>query len=277
MRLLLTATASTTLALAMPAMAQDTGSWTGPYIGGSIGIATPDGGDDETLVFDTGLDGTFTDTVTTTSGADAFSPGFCGGFATGNSPGDGCEDDDIGFAYNVHAGYDMDFGGLVAGVVVDAGGANVQDSVTGFSTTPANYVLTREIDLAASARVRIGLPLGNTLAYATGGVAYAEVENSFSTSNGFNRFTFENEEEDLVGYTLGGGLEQRIGDNLSIGLLYRYTDLGESDFTVNAGNGNPPSMTNPFVNPMTTAGSTDFRRTDSFDYHSVQATLSFRF
>ena len=68
------------LGLSVPAMAQDSGAvdWTGPYVGGSFGYnwQKSDGG--EHLRFDTDADGDYNDVVTTTTGANAFSPGTCG-------------------------------------------------------------------------------------------------------------------------------------------------------------------------------------------------------
>lgn len=46
----------------------------------SVGV-WPSGPIPCTPAFDTSLDGNFTDTVRTVAGADAFSPGFCGGAA----------------------------------------------------------------------------------------------------------------------------------------------------------------------------------------------------
>ena len=279
MKTMYIAAAVSVAALATPAFAQDDNGdrWTGGYAGISLGDNISDGGDGETLVFDTNRDGTFDNSVTTAAGANAFSPGFCGGSTFANTPTNGCDDDDRGLAISGFAGYDRQVGPLVLGAVVELGSSEVGDSVTGFSTTPASYTFTREIDLQANFRARAGLALNNTLIYGTGGLAYAQVDNSFTTTNGFNTFTEVQQDEAEWGYTVGGGVEQRLGDSLSLGVLYRYTDLGSTDYTVNAGNGTPPSTTNPFVNPTTTAGSTDIRRSGDFDYHSIAATLSFRF
>ena len=78
----LTVAALLATALASPALAQDSGDWTGFYIGGHVGYAFQPNDDDETILFDTDLDGNFGDTVRTSAGANAFSPGFCGGAAT---------------------------------------------------------------------------------------------------------------------------------------------------------------------------------------------------
>ena len=77
------------VAVASPALAQSDEAgdkWSGFYVGASIGNTDPRGGDDGTLLFDTDLDGSYGDTVRTGAGADAFSPGFCGGVATGRGP-----------------------------------------------------------------------------------------------------------------------------------------------------------------------------------------------
>lgn len=70
--------------LATPAFAQDV-NWTGFYIGGHVGYGFQPNDDDETILFDTNLDGVFGDTVRTTTGANAFSTGFCGGAATSSA------------------------------------------------------------------------------------------------------------------------------------------------------------------------------------------------
>ena len=84
---LMLATASLSL-FAAPAFAQEIDEdWTGPYIGGSIGLAAQNNDRGEGVEFDTNLDGTYGDTVNTSLGANAFSPGFCGGAANGRGLG----------------------------------------------------------------------------------------------------------------------------------------------------------------------------------------------
>lgn len=279
--------AASALGLASPAVAQDSAStgdtpdWTGFHVGGALGyVWQPNSGRDtnERLVFDTDRDGAFDDTVTTTVPGDAFAPGFCRGRTNGNSAASGCSGDNDGrTSWSVHAGYDMQMGSIVVGGVVEGGRSYISNSVTGFSSTPASYTFTSKLDWDAAARLRAGfaLPTG-TLVYATGGLAYGKFENSFATTNGFNTFTATDDEEDDWGWTAGGGIEQKVADNFSIGVLYRYTRFNSGDYRVNAGQGTPPSLTNPFV--ITPSGSTDIMRSnDRFDYHSVRATASFRF
>jgi opacity protein-like surface antigen len=75
------------------------------------------------------------------------------------------------------------------------------------------------------------------------------------------------------GYQLGGGVEARVAERLTLGLEYLYTSLEDDTRVRFAG---PAPANNPFllVNP---AG-TDFRRSDEeFDFHSVRLVANVRF
>ena len=259
----------------------EVGPWTGAYVGGSLGYDWQPNDSrerNETISFDTNGDGRFGDSVTTIGGADAFSPGFCRGAGLGNSAAGGCRGDRDGKAgWSVHAGYDYQMGSIVIGGVIEGGRSNLRNSVTGFSTTPAAYTMTRHLDWSAAARLRAGFALpSNTLIYATGGVAYGKFENSFSTTNSFNSFTERNRKEEDWGWVVGGGIDQKISDNFSIGVLYKYTRFNPNEYSVTAGQGTPPSATNPFV--ITPAGQTVFMRSnDRFTTQDVRVTASFRF
>ena len=151
------AAAGSAFTLLGAASAQDeAGSWTGPYVGGRLGYALQRSDDEETILFDTNLDGSFGDTVNTAAGANAFSPGFCGGAALGPLPATGCQDDRDGTDWAIHAGYDLELGGFVVGVVGDYGRTEIADSVAAFSTTPAFYTMTRRLRDNASLRARAG-------------------------------------------------------------------------------------------------------------------------
>lgn len=262
--------------LAVPAAAQDRDTsqdFNGPYVGiaGGYTVQPNDGG--EILLFDTNRDGSFDENVNTTLGANAFSPGFCGGAATG-SGNVNCANDKDGFEYTGRLGFDKRMGNFVLGAVIEGGRSEARDSVSGFSTTPASYTFTRSADYQASARLRAGYtPGGGVLFYATGGGAYAKLDNRFATSNGANSFA-DNGRTNGWGYVAGGGAEAMITSNISLGLEYLYTDIKDNDFTVNVGPGTAPP-TNPF---LINGGGTDIRRGDEhFRTHSVKASLNFRF
>jgi len=269
--------ASAASVLTVPAFAQDnrdpSQDFDGPYIsiGGGATLQGSDRG--ETLVFDTDRDGTYGDTVTTVGGTDAFSPGFCNGAAT-SSANIGCRNDKDGPEFFGRLGYDKRMGNFVLGAVVEGGRGVARDSVTGFSTTPASYTMSREADYQANARLRAGYtPGGGALFYVTGGGAYARLDNKFTTTNTANSFA-DNGKSNAWGYTVGGGAELMLTNNIGLGLEYLYTDVKDNDYVVNVGPGTAPA-TNPF---LLNGGGTDIRRSDPhFRTHSVRGTLSYRF
>ena len=269
--------AALAFALATPALAQETNGvdWTGPYVGGSFGYTfqKKDGG--EHLRFDANGDGNYNDTIRTTTGANAFSPGTCGGGARGATPAQGCAGDKDAIAWMGHVGYDRQFGSIVAGVVAEAGQAYVDDKVTEYSTTPAFYTMRRRIDLNANLRARLGYTTpGGVMPYITGGVSYAKVKNNFSTNNAANSFTEFNRSEDAWGWNMGGGVEAKVSQNFSIGARYLWTRYNVGDYRVDVGAGSAPA-TNPFR--ITPSGGASINRGDKFDTQSVMITSSFRF
>ncbi|HKX90089.1 MAG TPA: outer membrane beta-barrel protein [Sphingopyxis sp.] len=263
--------------LAVPAFAQDrdpSQDFNGPYIsiGGGASLQGSDRG--ETLTFDTNRDGTYGDPVNTVGGTDAFAPGFCNGAATGTA-NSGCRNDKDGAEFFGRLGYDRRMGNFVLGAVVEGGHSVARDSVSGFSTTPASYTMSREADYQANARLRAGYtPGGGALFYVTGGGAYARLDNKFATSNTANSFA-DNGKTNAWGYAVGGGAEVMVTNNIGLGLEYLYTDVKDKDYVVNVGAGTADPATNPF---LLNGGGTDIRRSDpNFRTHSVRGTLSYRF
>lgn len=264
--------------LATPAFAQtvkeDT-DFDGVYVGGHFGYSAQSNDRGEGVVFDTDVDGDFNDSVLTTTGANAFSPGFCKGAANNNTAAGGCRQDQNGIEYGVRIGADKRYGNFVIGALVEGSRSEAKDFATAFSTTPANYTFTRELDYAISARARAGYtPGGGILFYGTGGASYGRMENSFQTSNGANAFTPRNGKDWAWGWQAGGGVEAKIAANMTIGFEYLYNNYTNDDYVVNVGPGTAPA-TNPF---LIQSGQTDMRRSDpNFEFHSLRVTTAFRF
>jgi outer membrane immunogenic protein len=261
--------------LTSPAFAQSTSDdWQGAYIGGSIGVSLQPNDNTEIVEFDTNLDGTFGDTVRTTTGANAFSPGFCGGASFGRTPIEGCRKDKDATEAYIRAGYDIRNGNLVYGVVVDAGTSNARDSVTAFSSTPALYIFSRELEYSIGARARVGMAADRALFYVTGGVAYGKIDNNFVTSNMANSFT-GNGSTNSFGYSAGLGADMKIVRNFSVGIEYLYSNFGEDDYVISVGPGTAP-VTNPFR--IVNTNGTNMRRGDAdFETHNLRLTTSYRF
>lgn len=255
---------------ASPAAAED--QFDGVYGGVSIGYDFQDSDGGEIITFDRGSNGSFGETVTTAAGANAFAPGFCGGEATSPQNAN-CTPDSDGAGFHARLGYDKQMGKFVLGIVGEVGTADLRDTVSAFSVTPAFYYIERSIDLTAALRLRAGFtPAESTLVYATGGLAYAKLDQEFETSNTANSFAVFADEK-AWGYQLGAGIEQKLGKSFSLGVEYLYTGYSNDDTLIRVGQGTAPA-TNPFV----LAGGVDFKRAnDNFNLQTVRAVATYRF
>lgn len=264
---------------AAPAFAQDDRPYfDGFYIGGGVSADTPDDSRNDRIVFDTNRDGVFDDTVRTTTGANAFSTGFCRGPASGATRDQSCGGNDLELGYAARVGYDTRLGDgpLVAGVLIEGAKPGVEDFTTAFSTTPASYTIERDIDYSVMARGRLGISPGDGrgLFYVTGGVGFARVDHTFTTTNGANSFNSDNARDWQFGGQVGGGAELMLTRNIGLGLEYLYSSYEDEDHSVAVGPGTAPA-TNPF---LLRSGGTDLRvGEDRLDYHSFRANLNFHF
>ena len=266
--------------VAQPAYAQDADPdfFNGVYVGGSFGLDVLDDEAGEGIVFDTNGDGEYGDTVRTTTGANAFGPGFCNGIANGPRAADGCSDDKSRFGYGVRIGFDQRIGDgpIVAGLLVEGAMSDSEEYSNGFSTTPASYTFKRELDKSVALRGRLGVSPGSGrgLIYVTGGLAYADIDHDFITTNGANSFTMTDDDDWQLGGQIGAGGELYLFDNVSLGLEYLYSRYDDNDAYVVVGAGSAPA-TNPF---LLDSGQTGLRPSDpNFDIHSIRTTLNFRF
>jgi outer membrane immunogenic protein len=126
-----------------------------------------------------------------------------------------------GFIGGAHIGYN--FGGLLGSGIV----FGIEGDVDGTSAK-ANYnlgginVVTRD-QIQGSVRGRLGFAVDRTLFYATGGVAFGGLRNTY-----LNTVTggIDTRDHTRVGYTVGGGVEYAVTNNWSVRAEYRYTDFG---------------------------------------------------
>ena len=132
--------------------------------------------------------------------------------------------------------------------------------------------MSRELNWEASIRGRVGYAVDTTLFYGAFGPGYASIDNSFTTGNTANTFT-SNGNKKQWGITGGGGIEQKLGKNVSVGLEYMFHRYEDNDYRVRAAGG-------PAGGPFTrgNAAGTDFRRGfDYFRWHSIRGVAAFRF
>jgi len=164
----------------------------------------------------------------------------------------------------VQAGFNWQFGAFVAGVETDFQLADIDDSFDLGVAAPGGPVaavaapagtITGNIDWFGTVRARLGYALDRTLIYATGGLAYGHYEVTFATPAAVG-----SDEQTMVGWTAGAGVEHAFTDNISAKLEYLYVDLGAETF----------DLTFPAPAPTTTtAGSANF--------HSVRLGINYRF
>ena len=271
------ATVAACTLISAPALAQDDIiGFNGLYVSGAVGITKQsDNNNGNTVVFDTNRDGSFNDNVLTTTGVNAFAPGFCSGSSTSAAPGS-CDEDRDRVDYGVRLGFDSRLGeSLVLGALVEVSKNDSVNGSTAFSSTPAGYSFQRKLDYAISGRGRIGFtPGGRALIYGTGGISYAKMDHDFFTTNTANSFTPVNDRKWVWGYQVGGGGEFMLTRNISIGAEYLYNRYHDDKYFVAIGQGTA-AATNPF---LLNGGGTDLRPSrTNFDFHTVRATVSFHF
>ena len=167
--------------------------------------------------------------------------GFYAGVTAGYGWGDYQQDDNggggtqsfdmDGFVGGGTLGYNSQLESVVLGIetdfsISDINGSN--DSYPGWICNGVN-ACSNDVDWFGTVRARIGLPMDQFLPYITGGLAIAEVDSGDSPVDGgvFTRF-----DKVQLGWTIGGGLEAAVTENLSVKAEVLYVDLGD----VKAGN-----------------------------------------
>jgi outer membrane immunogenic protein len=155
-----------------------------------------------------------------------------------------------GFIGGVQAGYNWQAGrNWLVGLETDFDGANIR----GNTNTPVSLLITStpggfagtfaassKTDWLGTTRARIGfLPSDRLLIYATGGLAYGHIQYAGSVSSNFpgalsfggpicagNSVCWQGSSSKIsTGWTVGGGLELAVWNNVSFKVEYLYVDL----------------------------------------------------
>jgi outer membrane immunogenic protein len=125
---------------------------------------------------------------------------------------------DESFLAGVHVGYNWQWGSpWVFGLEADYDWLSQEVDDDGDNFDFSDYV--------ASIRARVGWGAGNTLFYGTAGVAFLGLDDDVSD---------EIEDDPMVGWVAGLGLEHKLRENVSIGLEGLYYNF-ESDFEDSSG------------------------------------------
>jgi opacity protein-like surface antigen len=130
-----------------------------------------------------------------------------------------------GGLFGGHAGYNWQYGNVVAGVEVDFDGADLNKSaaVTAVNAAGAvvNNTLTTKTDELASARARLGyVVVPNLLAYGTAGLGWGHSKVSVLP-------TFGTDDVSQFGWVAGAGLEYKLWGPLIARAEYLHYDFGK--------------------------------------------------
>jgi outer membrane immunogenic protein len=202
-------------------------TWTGFYIGLNAGGLWPSGGRSATI-FDPA------------AGTD-------GGFLNAAFPG-GLGSQSVGFLGGGQAGYNWQTGAFVLGVETDFDGATNSKSFNNvgvpFAGAGVPAILAGDflsvngkasLSWLGTTRARVGFvatPDNRLMIYATGGIAYGGGSTNFSVFDSTTgSFWTGNPSSTRVGWTIGGGVEYAVTNNITIKGEYLYADLGSTDFT----------------------------------------------
>jgi outer membrane immunogenic protein len=191
-------------------------SWTGCYIGGNAGGKSARTEGDVSVPAST-----FTPAGTASLGSDRDTTWVAGGQI-------GCNYQSGQFVFGIEGDIDANRWSTTQTL----GGA-----LTGAGALIPGDFFTADSRWQASVRGRLGYAWDRTLLYATGGVAFADVDATanyiavrvptgvlFPASMGSERRT-------LVGFTVGGGVEYALQSNWSVGVEGRYTWYQSHDFS----------------------------------------------
>jgi outer membrane immunogenic protein len=205
---------------------------------------------------------------------------FCDGVTPGNCTEDDPESEFSGlpgtwiahtdsgsFVGGVHIGYNHQFSsGFVLGAESDLDFGRVFKGPFFFGenfgyTDPTGSGTAGEIKLglSGSARVRAGIAVDRWLPFVTGGVAFAKYEATITRPDD-DEYP-RSGDGNLVGWTLGGGVNYALTDHVILGAEYRFTNFGSDSV----------GLTNP-------ANDTDvWAHTVDLKTHDIRLSASFKF
>ncbi len=214
--LLLASVASSALGLAGAASAADfpvkappppEWTWTGFYVGGNIGYSW--GRSDSTVSFFDSATGALLASPSASFNMD----GIIGGG---------------------QIGYNWQSGNWVWGLEADIQGSGQRGSAVfdcgpACGAVPVSETLSEKLDWFGTVRARLGVTVMPTvLLYATGGLAYGEIDSGGSVSDPASFSTSVTR----AGWTVGGGIEARIIGNWTAKLEYLYMNFGNASGSV---------------------------------------------
>jgi outer membrane immunogenic protein len=126
-------------------------------------------------------------------------------------------DSDDAFTVGVTGGYNLQCGALVLGVEADFNYSTIDIdrtyNVVGLIPLVRDE---RTLDWFVTLRGRAGLAVDNVMFYATGGLAFANIDHTVTALPGLLNLNLINSSDTRFGWTIGGGIEYYISDRISL-------------------------------------------------------------
>lgn len=144
--------------------------------------------------------------------------------------------DPSGFMGGIYAGYNYQFtNNIVLGVDTDFAWADMSKGSSADYLVEDSKGVASAVSLkgklkekwSGATRVRVGYAMDRWMPYLAGGVAYAKVNSSAKFNDVYGDEIYGlGSNKTLTGYTVGGGVEYALTDNVILRGEYRYSDFG---------------------------------------------------
>jgi outer membrane immunogenic protein len=125
-----------------------------------------------------------------------------------------------GFVGGLQLGYNHQIGQFVVGLEVDAQLSGVE-----YDEAFAGGTASSELTWFGTGRARVGYAFDRFLPYITGGFAWAQNDIDFTVGG-----VTVSDDNNHFGWTVGGGLEAAVTENISVKAEYLYVALDGEDY-----------------------------------------------
>lgn len=170
----------------------------------------------------------------------------------------------------VHAGYDINSGPIVAGIVGEVNFGAV-DSYGEISPVFINYAIGSRSTMLGSVRAKLGLRSGKLTGAVTGGYAISNSRQRFNETDGSGQYFSDNGSRG--GWVGGLGFDYSVSEHSSIGLSASHYQFGKVEHILLEPNGAPSNCSWSAV--PSPGNQCRFTLRDSFDMIAV--SYSYRF
>lgn len=141
---------------------------------------------------------------------------------------------DIDLAGGVGAGFNHQIDNFVIGAEADIGMGVDDEETTEYVQYWNNNAIERyrwdvKLTWLASLRARMGLAMDRTMVYATGGFALGKAKFAVEVTDPYSDDWAARTNETRTGYVVGGGIERKMSDRMSLKAEFLHYDLGKSE------------------------------------------------